>query len=93
MERVTMKRKLFFSILLVGLFLTSFSQTKVKEVNGVYTTVSTAKAKTPDTNTGKFFVDAKGKKFPVYKSANDKLYYIRISAKTNKPYRVYLKIE
>jgi len=88
-----MKRKLFFSILLIGLFMTSFSQTKVKEVNGIYTTVSTAKAKTPDVKTGKFFVDSKGKKYPVYLSVNDKLYYIRVSKKTGKAYRVYLKVE
>lgn len=41
--------------------------------------------------TGKYFVDAKGQKFQVFKSVRGKLYYERTS-KAGNVYKVYLKL-
>lgn len=45
--------------------------------------------KTPAKETGKFFTDSKGNKYPVCKTSNGKYYYTKTS-KTGNPYRVYL---
>ena len=43
--------------------------------------------------TGKFFTDLNGIKYPIYESKNGKFYIMRISRNTNKPYRQYLKLD
>lgn len=40
--------------------------------------------------TKKIFKDSKGIEYPVWKSANSKYFYLKKSAKTDKPYKVYL---
>ena len=39
------------------------------------------------------FTDTKGNKYPVYKSQNDKLFIFRVSGKSGKTYKQYLKID
>ena len=88
-------------ILLSILFLLSFGlsvqgQTRAKtDAQGNYTAIAkTAKGTgTAATATGKFFVDAKGNKYPVMKSKNGKYFYTKVSAKTQTPYNVYLSIQ
>jgi|GEM_PF-3956968 len=80
------------SILTIALFiacLSGYSQTKVtKDAAGNYVAVKAAK----DTArfTGHTFIDSKHKEWPVYISANDKLYYLRTS-KAGNVYKVYIK--
>lgn len=67
------------------------AQTKVKEnAEGNYVSISDS-AKKADQFTGKYFINAKGEKFPVYISSKGNLYYIKVSEKSGNPYRVYLK--
>lgn len=86
----------FRYLLVVVLFsvFTSISlsaQTQVKtDAQGNYTSVSVKQAKTPDQFTGKYFIDKDGKKYPVYLSVNNKLYYLRIAKTSGREYRVYL---
>lgn len=84
-------------LLLIALVLFSFaamSQTKViKDKDGNYKAVEVLKPSQEDKDTGKTFTDAKGVKYTVRESVNGKLYYIRVSKKTGKPYKVYLKAE
>ena len=58
-----------------------------------YYAASTAKAKQADKLTGSHFIDSKGNSYPVYESAKGKLYYKRVSAKTQKTYKVYISTE
>lgn len=76
--------------IIVGSALIAGAQTTVKtDAQGNYTSVSVAK--TTDKETGKFFIDSKGVKYPVRMSINGKLYYVRTAKTSGKEYRVYLK--
>jgi len=71
------------------LSLTGMAQTKVvKTASGNYQAIKAAK----DTAhfTGHTFIDSKLKEWPVYISANDKMYYLKTS-KTGNVYKVYIK--
>lgn len=46
-------------------------------------------AKVADKTTGKFFVDSKDVKYPIYVSVNDKLFYLK-TAKSGNIYKVYV---
>lgn len=72
----------------------SNAQTSVKtDSTGNYIAVTKTSQKTGSKSvaTGKYFTDSKGNKFPVYKSVNNKLFYVRVSKAGNK-YNVYLTI-
>lgn len=92
-----MKTNLSF-IFLAVLFAISVEtngQTTVKtDSQGNYTSVSVSGQKTGSKSvlTGKYFTDSKGVKYPVYKSVNGKLFYIRTSKSGNK-YNVYLTVK
>jgi hypothetical protein len=79
--------------LITALLLLSFAgqaQTKVKkDAQGNYITVNKPKADSARF-TGHTFIDSKLKEWPVYISANDKLYYLRTS-KSGNQYKVYIK--
>lgn len=83
-------RKYLFMAVLAMMCLGANAQIK-KDSTGVYT--SAAKVKTPAQATGEFYRDSKGVKYPIYKSANDKYYIIRVSKNTGQEYKSYLKIE
>lgn len=57
---------------------------------GVYESANKRDTTSKDQLTGEFYKDAKGKLWPVYKSANGRLYALRVSAKTGKEYKQYL---
>lgn len=46
----------------------------------------------PDSTTGLTFKDKDGKKYNIYKTVKGKFYINRVSKKTNKIYRQYLKL-
>ena len=77
-----------FILLTLALMTTANAQTRVvKDAKGNYVPVKAAR----DTAhfTGHTFIDSKLKEWPVFISANNKLYYVKTSAKGNK-YKVYI---
>lgn len=59
---------------------------------GNYVSMSgVTKEKTVDETTGKFFIDTKGVKYPIMRSINNKLYYLK-TAKSGNIYKVYIKL-
>ena len=74
------------------LIISATAQTKVtRDQQGNY--VSTTTTKVEPKNTGKTYTDSKGVKYPVYESANGKLYIIRTSKKSGNQYKQYLTIQ
>ena len=57
---------------------------------GNYVSLTSIKAKGIDSPTGKFYIDSKGLKYPVYKTSTGRIVYHRISKNTGKEYKVYL---
>jgi hypothetical protein len=86
--------KKIFLIGLLSFALGTTAQTKVKQdKNGNFTAVQKEKIKSDSTATGKTFTTSKGEVFAVYKSAQDKLFINRVSKKSGKAYRQYIKVE
>jgi hypothetical protein len=80
--------KNLFLMIMVCLCLSVSSQQKVKtDAKGNYITQT---VKGADQKIGKTFTDSKGIIYPVYKSSRGNLYYLKISAKTRKEYKVYI---
>lgn len=52
---------------------------------------ATTKAATPATNSGKTYTDKDGKVFPVYVSSKGAMFINKVSKKTGKEYRYYLR--
>lgn len=86
-------KTIILAILLLSLNNSLNAQT-YKVVNDKLVRIDTLKAekKTKDVKT-KLTLKKKGKTYPVYKSKRGAYYIIRISKKTNKAYKQYLKIE
>lgn len=87
-----MKSRNFKSILLAVMLIFSinaFSQNVIIDKRGNY--ITTSKTSVPETNTGKTYTDSKGNVYPVFVTKKGKLYVIKVSKKTNKEYRYYLK--
>lgn len=86
--------KTLFALVIV-LMLSGISATAQKKVKvdstGNYTSVSAPTLPVIEQKTGKFFIDSKGNKYPVFKSSNGKLYYFKVSEKTGNIYKVYIK--
>lgn len=87
----------YAAFLLVALFAFTFSSSaqQVKQTSdGNYIAVKTVRTDSVKViETGHFFVDLNGNKLPVYQSKNGKLYVIRISRNTQKPYKYYLPLQ
>ena len=88
--------KKLFLIIFVVLSLNAMAQNKTdNKINAVQTKdgnfKAVAKTKQQPVLTGQTYTDANGIKYPVYKSSNNKLFIVRISKKTGKKYRYYLK--
>lgn len=83
--------KNLFILILLLLSLSSYSQKVTQDENGNYIAVNNT-TKSDTINTGKLYIDKKGKEYPVFKTARGKYYYPRIS-KSGNYYRAYLKIE
>lgn len=86
-------KKLFILVLVLVLSIVSgYSQKKVVvDDKGNYTIVQSAAKKVADVDTKKFFIDAKGNKYPILKSINSKLYYWK-TAKSGNLYKVYITV-
>lgn len=69
------------------------AQKVTTDANGNYVTVKTDRVKAEAKETGKTFTDAKGNVFPVFQSANGKLFVVKTSKNTGNEYRMYLKTE
>lgn len=85
-------QKIILSIALILIYSFSFGQAKpnlVKDLNGNYTAISSAKDTVTAMPTGKTFTDSKGKVYPVFKSAKGKFFVNRIS-KSGNSYKYYL---
>lgn len=86
---------IYIVFLLVALFSFTFdvnSQTIVKDAAGNYQQIKDTTARKSEAKlTGKYYTTLDGEKLPIYESKNGKLFVIRISRKSNKPYNFYLK--
>jgi len=79
--------KQLFMMLFMALALTVSAQKVEKKADGnYYAVLDTAKV-----SANSFYVDNKGKTWPLYITKTGKLYYIKNSAKTGKEYKAYLK--
>jgi len=67
------------------------AQNVQRDNNGNFIAVTKLQEAPQDSLTGKTYTDAKGKTFPVYVGAKGSFYVGRISGKTGKYYRQYLK--
>jgi hypothetical protein len=85
-----MKTLFFISLLFLCLNVVGQKNVTVDK-NGNYVSTTVAKAETTNKLTGKYYIDSKGIKYPVYISSNSKLFYYKISSKTGNTYKVYLK--
>lgn len=73
--------------------LTGNGQTIKQDSTGNYFTVQGARSsKSEGKATGKTLTLSDGQKLPVMESVNGKLYVVRVSKKTGKQYKQYLKI-
>ena len=60
--------------------------------NAVRTADGNYRAINEEINTGKTFTDSNGKVYPVFKTSSGKLYIKKVSAKTGKTYKSYLRL-
>ncbi len=87
-----MKYIIILAFMLVNF--TTFAQNVRKDTKGNYIAISSQKqAKTEAKNTGKTYTDTKGNSYPVFVTAKGKLFVNRVSKKTGKEYKQYLKTE
>jgi len=84
-----MKKIMFAAMLLFCL--QSQAQNAKMDATGNYVAIKQEKEPAKGEPTGKYFTDAKGQKFQVFKSKAGKLYYERTS-KSGNVYKVYLKL-
>lgn len=54
--------------------------------------VNSHNTKSKSVDTGKKYTDSKGVQYPVMKGVTGKYYYVKTSAKTGNPYKVYIQI-
>ncbi len=80
-------------ILFAILFMATATQAQNAKVDatGNYVALTKENAE-PGKETGRTFTDREGVKFPVLETKAGKLYYIRVSKKTQKEYKAYLKL-
>lgn len=78
-------------VMCISLTLGAQAQKKVvMDKSGNFVSLTAGKTtKVADKTTGKFFIDTKGVKYPVYESVNGKFYYLK-TAKSGNIYKVYI---
>lgn len=59
--------------------------------NNTYSSTGRLKSNSTAINTGFNWTDSKGKSYPIYMSASGSCYIIKVSAKSGKEYKQYLK--
>jgi hypothetical protein len=83
-------KKLFIAVILLVAGTAHAQKPNVKIDNaGNYVALSRSVAK--DTATGRFYIGNDDVLWPVYRTPRGKLYALRVSAKTGKTYKYYLK--
>ncbi len=82
-----------FLIILIFLTCGNLQAQTVTTTDGkTYTATIKAKQEAKPEQTGKTFIDSKGNSYPILKSQNGSFFVVRISAKTGKEYKQYLKL-
>ena len=59
--------------------------------NNTYSSTGRVKSNTEPVATGFNWIDSKGNSYPIYMSASGSCYILKVSKKTNKEYKQYLK--
>lgn len=85
-------KKLFTILLLCLACNFGYSQTVTTTDGKTYTAVSKPKQTAKPVETGKIYITSKGEKFPIYQSEGGSYFVIRVSQKSGKPYKQYLKL-
>lgn len=85
-----MKQLLFVIVLMLSTIAVNAQKKVALDSLGNYVSITTGVTPNKDKETGKFFIDTKGVKYPVRCSINNKLYYLK-TAKSGNVYKVYLK--
>jgi len=84
---------ILFTIVFLALLNGLFAQSLVKkDADGLYKSVSRPDTTIGYSATNEHFIDSKGVKYPVFKTKEGKYFVLRISKKTGKQYREYLKL-
>ena len=89
-----MKKILMIGMILFGLIMPGCAQTKPNatvDKNGNFVAIKNVLDTIPKA-TGKTYTDSKGNVFPISVSPNGKYFIIRVSKKTGKAYRQYLRV-
>lgn len=85
-----MKKSIIIFVILLATTATQAQNAKV-DATGNYVALTKENAE-PGKETGRTFTDRENIKFPVLETKGGKLYYVRVSKKTGKEYRAYLKL-
>lgn len=85
-------KKLIFAVLIMAATTTQAQNAKLDSSTGNYVTISHDANKEPGKPTGKTITDNDGNVFPVLETSKGRLYYVRVSKKTGKEYKAYLKL-
>ena len=88
-----MKNLLFIALLLFVTLAAIGQKPVVVDKSGNYTSVAVKDTVAGNKLTGKFFVDTKGIKYPVYESVNGKLFYYKTAKTSGNIYKVYIKVK
>lgn len=92
-------KQIFIFLMIVFAILLSLSScaqsTVKKDDKGNYIAVSSKKVgvAAKPVATGQTYTDSKGIVYPVFITSGKKLYIVRVSSKTKKEYKQYLKVE
>ena len=97
----TFRKIMIFFLILIAMFgyaVVCNAQTVRLDASGNYVAVKDTATKTGkklvgDVPTGKFYIDSKGVKWPVYTSPTGRLVIIRTSKESGDQYRQYLKLQ
>lgn len=83
---------LLFVIICFGLCANADDNKSYKKEGSTYSSTGRVKSNSSaHVETGCTWIDSKGKSYPIYISASGSCYILKVSAKTNKEYKQYLK--
>ena len=86
-----MRRLLLALLMVLGFYTSTYSQDIVREGN-TFSSVRTS-SKAQPTKTKFAWKDSKGTEYPIYMGASGSCYVIKVSQKTGKEYKNYMKPE
>ena len=90
---MTIKRLflLILMIICIGIVANASDNKSYKCEHNTYSSTGRVAGNTTPTSTPYFWSDSKGNSYPIYISVSGSCYIIKVSAKTNKEYKQYLK--